>query len=154
MEDKRIKVTIKTSENEVVEFEGGYEEVWMSLNKYFSEVYPSLSAVKKLVGAVDIEELVNKLSGKIEIKEDRINIISGGDAKKKILLCLAGAFIGGKLGIFEKEFLTPKEIANYTGIDERITRARLSELRKDGLVIKKEDGLYGFTVASLKEIID
>ncbi|MEM1584241.1 MAG: hypothetical protein QXF28_06095 [Nitrososphaerota archaeon] len=154
MEEKRIKVTIKTSENEVVEFEGGYEEVWMSVNKYFSEIYPSLSTVRKLVGAVDVEELVNKLSGKIEIKEGRINIVSGGDAKQKILLCLAGAFIGKRLGLFEKEFLTPKEIANYTGIDERITRARLSELRKDGLVIRKEDGLYGFTIASLKEIID
>ncbi|MEM2015915.1 MAG: hypothetical protein QXY32_04525 [Nitrososphaerota archaeon] len=154
MEEKRIKVTIKTSENEVVEFEGRYEEVWMSVNKYFSEIYPSLSTVRKLVGAVDVEELINKLSGKIEIKEGRINIVSGGDAKQKILLCLAGAFIGKRLGLFEKEFLTPKEIANYTGIDERITRARLSELRKDGLVIRKEDGLYGFTIASLKEIID
>ncbi|MEM3410295.1 MAG: hypothetical protein QXR41_08655, partial [Nitrososphaerota archaeon] len=62
MEEKRIKVTIKTSENEVVEFEGRYEEVWMSVNKYFSEIYPSLSTVRKLVGAVDVEELINKLS--------------------------------------------------------------------------------------------
>lgn len=154
MDEKRIKVTIKRSENEIVEFEGGYEEVWMSVNKYFSEIYPSLPAVKKLVGAIDLEELVNKLSGKIEIKEDRINIVSGGDAKKKILLCLAGAYLGKRLGIFEKEFLTPKEIANCTGIDERITRARLSELRKEGLVIRKEDGLYGFSIASLKEVVD
>lgn len=153
MEKDRIRVTIKTQDSEV-EFEGEYEEVWMSINKYFSELYPSLQIVKKLIGAVDIEDLMNKLSGKIEVKEDRINILAGGDAKKKILLCLAGAYVGRRLGIFEKEFLTPKEIANYTGIDEKITRARLSELRKEGLVIRKEDGLYGFTPASLKEILD
>ncbi len=153
MKEEKIKVVIKTGESEV-EFEGGYEEVWMSVNKYFSELYPSLQVVKKIVGAVDIEDLASKLSGKVEVREDRINILVGGDAKKKILLCLAGAYLGRKLGIFQREFLTPKEIANYTGIDERITRARLSELRKEGLVIRKEDGLYGFTPASLKEILE
>lgn len=153
MEKERIRVTIKTKDSEV-EFEGEYEEVWISINKYFSELYPSLQIVKNLIGAVDIEDLMNKLSGKIEIKEDRINILAGGDAKKKILLCLAGAYVGRRLGIFEKEFLTPKEIANFTGIDEKITRARLSELRKEGLVIRKEDGLYGFTPASLRDMLD
>lgn len=153
MEKERIRVTIKTQESEV-EFEGEYEEVWMSVNKYFSQLYPPLQIVRKLIGAVDIEDLMNKLSEKIEIKEDRINVLAGVDAKKKILLCLAGAYVGTKIGIFSKEFLTPKEIANYTGIDERITRARLSELRKEGLVIRKEDGLYGFTPASIKEIIE
>ncbi|MCL7383779.1 MAG: hypothetical protein LZ172_05370 [Thaumarchaeota archaeon] len=153
MKEEKIKVVIKMGESEV-EFEGKYEEVWMSVNKYFSELYPSLQVVKKLVGAVDIEELVSKLSGKVEVKEDRINILVGGDAKKKILLCLAGAYLGRKLGIFEKEFLTPKEISDYTGIDEKQTRARLSELRKEGLVIRKEDGLYGFTPASMKELIE
>jgi hypothetical protein len=153
MKEEKIKVVIKTGESEV-EFEGKYEEVWMSVNKYFSELYPSIQVVKKLVGAVDIEELVSKLSGKVEVKEDRINILVGGDAKKKILLCLAGAYLGRKLGIFEKEFLTPKEISDYTGIDEKQTRARLSELRKEGLVIRKEDGLYGFTPASMKELIE
>ncbi len=153
MSQGRIKVTITVGQDNM-EVEGGYEEVWMNINKFFSELYPTFEIVKKLTGAVDIKELAEKLVGKIEIREGRINILMSGDAKKKILLCLAGAYVGKKLGLLDKDFLTPKEIAIYTGIDERITRARLSELRKEGLVIRKEDGLYGFTPASLKEILE
>ncbi|MEM2518910.1 MAG: hypothetical protein QXE48_01375 [Nitrososphaerota archaeon] len=153
LSSEKIKVTI-INDGKTIEFEGSYEEVWMSVNKYFSELYPTFKIVKKLTGAVDIKELAEKLAGKIEIREGRINIVSSGDAKKKILLCLAGAYIGKTLGLLEKDFLTPKEISNCTGIDEKITRARLSDLRKQGLVIKKEDGLYGFTPASLKEILE
>ena len=74
------------------------------------------------------------------------------DAKRKILLCLAAANVGKALGLFEKDKLAPKEIAAYTGLDERVTRARLSELRRAGLVIKSGEGLYGFTSSSLEEV--
>ncbi|MCD6592165.1 MAG: hypothetical protein J7K78_04030 [Thaumarchaeota archaeon] len=69
-----------------------------------------------------------------------------------MLLCLAAAYVGKALGLFEKDKLTPKEIAAYTGLDERVTRARLSELRRAGLVIRSEEGLYGFTSTSLNEL--
>lgn len=153
MVEEKIRVSIKTSESEV-EFEGRYEEVWMSINKYFSELYPSIEIVKKLIGAIDVKELAEKLVGKVELREDRINIIESVDAKKKILLCLAGAYVGNRIGRFNKDSLTAKEISSYTGLNEKIVRARLSELRKSGLVIKKEDGSYGFTSASMKMITE
>ena len=37
-------------------------------------------------------------------------------------------------------------------MNEKVTRARLSELKKAGLVIKYGEGLYGFTKASIKEL--
>ena len=120
------------------------------MNKYFSETYPALEAVKNLTGAIDVNELAEKLKGLIEIREGKINVLGGGDAKKKILLCLAAAYAGKALGLFEKDKLTPKEIAAYTGLDERVTRARLSELRKAGLVVKNEEGLYSCSSAGFK----
>ncbi|MCD6312591.1 MAG: hypothetical protein J7L79_02105 [Thaumarchaeota archaeon] len=69
-----------------------------------------------------------------------------------MLLCLAAANVGKALNLFEKDKLAPKEIATYTGLDERVTRARLSELRKAGLVIKADEGLYGFSSSSLEEL--
>lgn len=147
-----MKATIKHGDTEV-EFEGGYEEVWMSINRYFSETFPSLEVVKKLTGAVDIIDLARKLEGLVEIKEGQINILKNVDAKKRILLCLAAAHVGKNLGLLDKDRLTPKEVAAYTGLDERIARARLSELRKAGLVIKYDEGLYGFTPTSLEEVL-
>ncbi|HDJ66236.1 MAG TPA: ArsR family transcriptional regulator [Nitrososphaeria archaeon] len=81
-----------------------------------------------------------------------ISVLEDKGAKRKILLCLAGAYVGKLLGLLEKDKLTPKEIASYTGLNEKVTRARLSELKKAGLVIKYGEGLYGFTKASIKEL--
>ena len=146
-----MRITIKHGETEV-EFEGDYEEVWRSINRYFSETYPTLEAVKKLTGAVDINELIDKLKGLVEIRDGKINVLSETDAKKKILICLAAAYIGKSLGLLEKDKLAPKEVAAYTGLDERVTRARLSELRKAGLVLKNEKGLYSCSSSGFKLI--
>ncbi len=151
MNSGKIRVSIKHDETEV-EFEGGYEEVWKSINRYFSETYPALETIKALTGLADVADLAEKLKGLVEFREGRIIILGELEAKRKILLCLAAAYVGKALGLFEKDKLTPKEIAAYTGLDERVTRARLSELRRAGLVIRSEEGLYGFTSTSLNEL--
>lgn len=151
MSSDRIRVLIRHGDTEV-EFEGGYEEVWRSVNKYFSETYPAIEAVKRLKGLVDVADLAEKLRGLVEFREGRIVILGEMEAKRRILLCLAAAYAGKALGLFEKDKLTPKEIAGYTGLNEKVTRARLSELRKAGLVIRSDEGLYGFTSTSLNEL--
>jgi len=151
MSDGELKVVLRHGETEV-EFSGNYEDVWRSINKYLSEIYPPIEAVKKLIGAVDVNLLMEKLEGLVEIREGMINVLEDTGAKRKILLCLAGAHVGKILGLLERDKLTPKEIASYTGLNEKVTRARLSELKKAGLVIKYGEGLYGFTKASIKEL--
>ena len=151
MSSEKVKVVIRHEGTEI-EFEGGYEEVWRSVNKFFSEVYPALETVRKLTGAIDVTSLAKQLEGLVEFREGRITILKELDAKRKILLCLAAAHVGKALNLFEKDKLTPKEIATYTGLDERVTRARLSELRKAGLVVKADEGLYEFTSSSLEEL--
>lgn len=151
MSSEKVRVMIR-HEGTDIEFEGGYEEVWRSVNKFFSELYPSLEIVRKLTGAVDVTSLAKRLQGLVEFREGRIVILKELDAKRKILLCLAAAHVGKALNLFEKEKLTPREIAAYTGLDERVTRARLSELRKAGLVVKADEGLYEFTSCSLEEL--
>jgi len=146
-----LRVIIRHGDTEV-QFEGGYEDVWRSVNRYFSEAYPSLEAVKKLTGAVDVNMLLERLSGLAEIREGRINVLGSLDAKKKIIICLAAAYVGRALGLLDRDKLTPREIAAYTGLGERVVRARLSELRKAGLVVKSDEGQYEFTPASIEEL--
>ena len=151
MSNGELKAILRHGETEV-EFSGNYEDVWRSINKYLSEIYPPIEAVKQLIGAVDVNLLMEKLEGLVEIREGMINVLEDTGAKRKILLCLAGAHVGKILGLLERDKLTPKEIASYTGLNEKVTRARLSELKKAGLVIKYGEGLYGFTKASIKEL--
>lgn len=151
MSGESLKITIRHGETEA-EFEGGYQEVWASVNKYLSQLYPALEAVKKLVGAIDVQKLAERLAGMVEIREGRVTVLKELDAKRKILLCLAAVYVGKALGLLEKDTLTPKEVAAYSGLNERVVRARLSELRRAGLVVKQREGLYTFTPASLREL--
>jgi len=148
---EELKVVIRHGETQA-EFEGGYQQVWASVNRYLSQIYPALEAVKKLVGAVDVQKLAERLVGLVEIRDGRIMVLKELDAKRKILLCIAAAYVGKALGLLEKDKLAPKEVAAYSGLNERVVRARLSELRRAGLVVKHEEGLYSFTPASLREI--
>lgn len=151
MSSESLKIIIRHGGTEA-EFEGGYQEVWASVNRYLSQLYPTLEAVKKLVGAIDVQRLAERLAGMVEIREGRVTVLREFDAKRKILLCLAAVYVGKVLGLLEKDALTPKEVAAYSGLNERVVRARLSELRRAGLVVKQEEGLYTFTPASLREL--
>ncbi len=151
MGERTLKVVIMHGDHRA-EFEGDYREVWAGVNRYLSQLYPPLEAIKKLTGSVDVQEVAERISGLLEIRDGRIILLRDADAKRRILLCLAGAYVGKAFGLLEKDRLTPKEIASYLGMDERVVRARLSELRKAGLVVKYDEGLYGFTPASLREL--
>jgi len=45
--DGELKAVLRHGETEV-EFSGDYEDVWRSINRYLSEIYPSIEAVKRL----------------------------------------------------------------------------------------------------------
>ncbi|MEM4546372.1 MAG: hypothetical protein QW328_06410 [Nitrososphaerota archaeon] len=137
-----------------VEFDGNYEEVWMSVNKYLSELYPFLCIVKKFLGTVDVSHIMSLLSGKAQIVNGRIIISAQVDAKKKILICLATAYVGKVFGLLENDALSPKEVSAITGLEERVTRARLSEMRKSGLVIKVDGGKYAFNTSAINMLAE
>lgn len=150
---KVLKVRIQ-HDDVSVEFDGNYEEVWLSVNKYLSEVYPSLSLLKRFVGAVDVSYLMSLLSGKAQVVNGRVTVTAQADAKKKILLCLAAAYVGKILGLLEREALSPKEVSVATGLEERVTRARLSEMRRLGLVAKVDGGRYAFNISAVNVLAE
>ncbi|MCS7135637.1 MAG: hypothetical protein RMJ14_02645 [Nitrososphaerota archaeon] len=150
---KNLKIKIQ-HDDVSVEFDGNYEEVWMSVNKYLSELYPSISIVKKFLGTVDVSHILSLLSGKAQIVNGRIVISAQVEAKKKILLCLAAAYVGKALGLLENDALSPKEVSIATGLEERVTRARLSEMRKLGLVIKVDGGRYVFNTSAVNVLTE
>lgn len=141
--ESQVHVIINHDGNSI-EFSGNYEEVWRSINRYFSEIYPSLSVAKRLKGAYDLDNLVNIIQDKVMIVDGRIVVTEKTDAKRRIALCLACARIGKLAGMLETEWLAPKQISSSTGIEERVTRARLSDMHKEGFVERSNEGRYRF----------
>jgi len=148
-------ITVKiVHDGKVVEFEGDIESVWRSVNKYLSEKLGPVDLVAKLTGAVDINMLAEKLVGRVVIQNNEINVVEQADSKVRILLCLAAAYVGKKLGLYDEDFLSPKKIASIVKMGENAVRARLSELWRNGLVNKDPEGRYAFNPSTGLKILE
>ena len=128
-----------------VEFKGRYLEVWTSLNRYLSKIFPALPAAEKLSGTVDTIELAESIAGRVQVTENQVFVLEKADAKTKILLALAGLYVGKTMGKVADDTATPQQIAQSTGMAERVARARLSEMKRAGLVIRLPEGRYRFS---------
>ncbi|BAJ51373.1 hypothetical protein CSUB_C1522 [Candidatus Caldarchaeum subterraneum] len=141
--DTVVTVRIRHGGNEV-EFSGDKEEVWALVNRYFSERLGPVEAVAKLSGQVDLGKLLEKMIGKVVVNNGGIDVVAEADTKKRIVYCLAGAYAGRRLGFLDSDGLSPKRVAQILHIDEKVARARLSELWKEGVVDRDDEGRYFF----------
>ncbi|MDW8062548.1 MAG: hypothetical protein RMI43_00055 [Candidatus Caldarchaeum sp.] len=138
-----VTVRIRHGDVEVV-FEGDRDAVWESVNRYFAELLGPVDLMMRLMGDTSVTEAAEKLVGKVVINRDSIDVLISGDSKRRILACLAGAWLGKRLGLFSDDGLSPKKVASILRMDERAVRARLSELWRDGIVDKDDEGRYFF----------
>ena len=146
MTEEKPELSILVEHNGTrVEFKGRYLEVWSSLNRYLSQIFPALPAAQKLSGTLDIVELAESIAGRVQVTENQVLVLEKTDAKTKILLALAGLYVGKKMGKVDDDTATPQQIAQSTGMIERVARARLSEMKKDGLVVRLPEGRYRFS---------
>ncbi len=144
----RLEVRIKIGDK-VVEFAGDKETVWLSINNFLSKVVGPLEIAAKLSGSPDLDKLSRLLVDKVVIRDGMVSVLAEGDAKRKILYCLAGAYVGRKLSQLADDMMTPRQVAQATRMGENLVRARLSELWKRGLVERDEDGRYRFHPSSI-----
>ena len=144
----RLEVRIKIGDN-IVEFAGDKETVWSSINTFLSRVVGPMDIAAKLSGSQDLENLARLLVDKVVIRDGNVSVLAGGDAKKRILYCLAGAYVGRRLVQLADDMMTPRQIAQATRMGENHVRARLSELWRKGLVDKDENGRYRFNPSSI-----
>jgi len=146
--ENRISVTIRHGDK-LVEFSGDQESVWRSVNHYFSQVMGPLELLQRLAGQPDVTRLADMLVGRVHLERGALSVVGEADTKKRIALCLAGAFVGYRLGLLESESMTPKQVAQSTQLNEKTARNRLGEMWRLGLVKKVEEGRYAFSSASL-----
>lgn len=152
-DDSHVWVRVRRGSDEV-EFEGDAETVWVLLNKYFSERLGVLELASKLTANLDLVKLGELLAGRVVFENNSMEVLFKGDTKKRILLCLAGAYVGKRLGLMEEDKLNPKTIAGILRIDERVVRARLSELWKEGMVDREGEGRYLFKPSKASYLLE
>lgn len=153
-EEKKIEVHIRYGDVEG-KFSGDVEGVWTAVNRFFSQIVPRLEVVSKAMLTIDLSKLIEDFEGVVAVAPEGSCVLvprsklSDSDA---LALNLLAAYIGHKLGILSKGSLSSKELQAKLGKDVKTTSARLSELCRDGLVARIEDGEYEITTIGIRRL--
>ncbi|MHC3128761.1 MAG: hypothetical protein IBV52_01610 [Candidatus Bathyarchaeota archaeon] len=151
MNKETVTVHIKYQETEQT-FTGDVNHVWVSVNRFFSEMIPALQIVKKALLTVDLENLIEDCKNIIAVApEGPVLLVSRQKltASETLTLHLLATYIGNKLGL-SKIFLTKEELQAALGKNAKITSTRLGELCREGLATKTEEGNYQVTTLGIK----
>ena len=111
MNKETVTVHIKYLDAEQT-FTGDVNHVWVSVNRFFSEVIPALQIVKKALLTVDLENLIEDCKNIIAVApEGPVLLVSRRKltANETLTLHLLATYIGNKLGL-SKIFLTKEEL--------------------------------------------
>jgi hypothetical protein len=148
---EQVTATIKYQDTEQT-FTGDANQVWTSINKFFSEMIPALDTVKKAILTVDIETLIEDCKNIIAIApEGPVILVSKQKLtdNETLTLHLVAAYIANKLGQ-PKDYLTKEELQSGLGKSSKITSTRLGELIRDGNATKTQEGNYKITTIGIK----
>ena len=151
MTKETVTVHIKYQETEQT-FTGDANQVWISINRFFSEMIPALQTVKTALLTVDLESLIEDCKNVIAVApEGPVLLVSRRKLtdNQTLTLQLLATYIGNKLGQ-SKDYLTKEELQAGLGKNAKITSTRLGELCREGLTTKTEEGNYRITTLGIK----
>ena len=151
MTKETVTVHIKYQETEQT-FTGEVNQVWVSVNRFFSEMIPTLQIVKKALLTVDLENLIEDCKNVIAVApEGPVLLVSKQRLTDSETLTshLLATYIGNKLGL-SKSFLTKEELQATLGKNAKITSTRLGELCREGYATKTDEGNYRITTLGIK----
>ena len=150
-ENEPVTVHIKYREVEQ-KFTGDSDHVWRSVNRFFSEMIPALSIIKKALLTVDLESIIDDCKNVVAIApEGPVILVSRQKLtdSETLTLHLLAAYVGNTLGK-SKEVLTKKELQAGLGKNAKITSTRLGELIREGYATKTDEGYYKITTLGIR----
>ena len=152
MTNETLTVHIKYKDTEQT-FTGDADQVLRCINRFFSEMIPSLQTIQKALLTVDLENLIEDCKNLIAIAPEGPVLLV---AKQKLTdsetltLHLLAKYIANKLGS-PKEYLTKEELQIGLGKNAKISSTRVSELIREGHATKTEEGNYRITTLGIKQ---
>ncbi|MDH5390814.1 MAG: hypothetical protein OEX10_06650 [Candidatus Bathyarchaeota archaeon] len=154
MSKETITVHIKYQDVEQT-FTGNVNDVWISINRFFSEMIPALEVARKAVLTVDLEKLIDDCKNIIAVAPEGPSLLVSKQKltdSETLALHLLAAYIGNKLGLLNRDTLSKEELQARLGKSAKITSTRLGELCREGLATKNEEDNYKITTIGIKSL--
>ena len=141
-------------------FTGDPEQVWLAVNKFFSEFLPSFEIAQKLTLNVDLQKLAKECEGIIAFSPEGANLLVARDKltdNETLASWLLACYVGFRLGMMESEAVSKEYLQAKLGKDAKIASTRLGELVKTDIAARTTDDKYKMTtfgvVQTQKEIL-
>ena len=149
-------VTIHVKYGDVEQtFSGNVNDVWISVNKFFSESIPTFEVARKMTLTVDLAKLIEDFKDVITIAPEGPEILVPKEKltdSETLQFHLLAAYVGYRLGKQPTDAMTKEELQVKLGKNMKITATRLGELVKQGNVIKTNEGDYRIATIAIKKL--
>lgn len=140
------KITVQVKYRDVEEtFSGRVNDVWVGVNRFFSEFIPTFEISKKMILTVDLEKLVKACEDIIAFAEEGPHLLVSRSKltdNETLVLLLLARYIGCKLGLVESDVVSKEDLQARLGKSSKIVSTRLGELVKREIAGKTNDGKY------------
>ena len=136
-------------------FTGSVNNVWVSVNRFFSEMIPAFDIARKVTLTVDLAKLIEDFKDVVAVAPEGPEVLVSKERltdSETLQLYLLAAYMGYRLGKLPRETMTKEELAAKLGKNTKITTTRLGELVKQGMVAKTEDGKYKITTIAITQL--
>jgi hypothetical protein len=152
--ENKITVHVKYGDIEQT-FDGSVNDVWVGINKFFSETVPAFDLARKITLSVDLPKLIEDFKDVVAITPEGPQLLVSRKAltdSETLLLNLLAAHVGYRLGKLEREWLTREELQAKLGKSMKITSTRLGELTREGMALRTDEGNYKITTFGIKKL--
>jgi hypothetical protein len=146
-EKGKIEVHVKYGDLEET-FSGDINQVWISINRFFTDTIPAFNIGRKVLLTVNLEELIENCKNIIAVApEGSVLSVSKDELtdRETIMLNLLASYVGHRLAVLNVDSMSKWELQNRLGKNMKITSTRLGELCREGLVEKTEKDDYKIT---------
>ena len=136
-------------------FTGNVNDVWVSVNKFFSEMIPALEVARKVVLTVDFQSLIESCKDIIAVAPEGVALLvpkAKLTDSETLSLHLLAIHVGYKLGLLDSDVVSKEELRVKLGKSGKITSTRLGELLREGWVTKTDEDNYKITTIGIKSL--
>lgn len=154
MSEGKVTAHIKYKDVEQT-FTGSVDDVWVSVNKFFSEMIPALEVARKVVLTVDFQSLIEGCKDIIAVAPEGAALLvprAKLTDSETLSLHLLATHIGYKLGLLDSDAVSKEELRVKLGKSGKITSTRLGELNREGWVTKTSEDNYKITTIGIKSL--
>lgn len=136
-------------------FTGNVNDVWVSVNKFFSEMVPAFDIARKVTLTVDLAKLVEDFKDAVVIAPEGPELLIPKEKltdSETLQFYLLAAYVGYRLGKLQTDALTKEELQVKLGKNMKIATTRLGELVKQGNVVRTDEGNYRIATIAIKKL--